>query len=100
MGSAHDSVLRGRIRGVEQGERKSQCSAFLFNTWRYTINSGPSIIDLLMQFMAGKIDAVDARVRKRSERSVELELAHKVRSHAENAAATLVLDRTTLSGTD
>lgn len=27
--------------------------------------------------MTGKIDAVDKRVRKRSERAVELELAHK-----------------------
>lgn len=30
-----------------------------------------------LQFMTGKIDAVDKRVRKRSERAVELELAHK-----------------------
>ena len=31
----------------------------------------------LSKFMAGKIEAVDHRVKKRSERAVELELAHR-----------------------
>ena len=34
-----------------------------------------------VQFLTGKIDALDRSVTKRSERSVQLEMAHKVRLH-------------------
>ena len=33
------------------------------------------------QFLVGKIDRVDGRVQRRSERAVELENAHKARPH-------------------
>ena len=41
------------------------------------VSKSSAPLNLRVQFMTGKIDAVDKRVRKRSERAVELELAHK-----------------------
>ena len=42
----------------------------------FKLISGPACV--IFQFVTGKIDALDKNVTKRSERAVQLEMAHKV----------------------